>query len=95
MYTDKTIVCKECRQEFTFTASEQERYEAKGFNEPKRCLSCRMARKNAEGSEGSGENSERVSHPAVCAECGKDFLLPFVPRGTRPVYCFDCLRKKD
>ena len=31
MYTDKTLVCKECGQEFTFTASEQEFYAEKGF----------------------------------------------------------------
>ncbi|MEA4938974.1 MAG: zinc-ribbon domain containing protein, partial [Christensenella sp.] len=24
MYSDKTIVCKDCGQEFTFTANEQE-----------------------------------------------------------------------
>lgn len=38
MYNDKTLVCKDCGQEFTFTAGEQEFYAEKGFtNEPQRC----------------------------------------------------------
>ena len=38
MYEDKTLVCKECGNEFVFTAGEQEFYAEKGFvNEPQRC----------------------------------------------------------
>lgn len=38
MYTDKTLVCKDCGNEFVFTAGEQEFYAEKGFqNEPTRC----------------------------------------------------------
>ena len=46
MYEDKTLKCKECGQEFVFTAGEQEFYAEKGFqNEPTRCKECRNARK--------------------------------------------------
>ena len=31
MYEDKTLVCKDCGQEFVFTAGEQEFYAEKGF----------------------------------------------------------------
>ena len=31
MYTDKTLVCKDCGNEFVFTAGEQEFYAEKGF----------------------------------------------------------------
>ena len=42
MYEDKTLVCKECGNEFVFTAGEQEFYAEKGFvNEPQRCKACR------------------------------------------------------
>ena len=42
MYEDKTLVCKECGQEFVFTAGEQEFYAERGFqNEPQRCKACR------------------------------------------------------
>ena len=45
MYEDKTLICKECGQEFIFTAGEQEFYAEKGFvNEPQRCKPCRDAR---------------------------------------------------
>ena len=44
--TDKTIVCKDCGNEFEFSVGEQEFYKEKGFdNEPKRCLACRRAKK--------------------------------------------------
>ena len=50
MYEDKTLVCKECGEEFVFTAGEQEFYAEKGFvNEPQRCKSCRDARKMLPG----------------------------------------------
>ena len=48
MYEDKTLVCKECGNEFVFTAGEQEFYAERGFqNEPQRYKACRDARKNA------------------------------------------------
>lgn len=43
---DKTIVCKDCGEEFVFTEGEQEFYKEKGFeNDPVRCAKCRKARK--------------------------------------------------
>ena len=60
MYEDKTLVCKECGEEFVFTAGEQEFYAEKGFqNEPQRCKACRDARKNAAGS--TGEYAEELA----------------------------------
>ncbi len=89
MFNDKTIVCKDCGQEFTFTASEQEFYAEKGFeNEPQRCKSCRDARKG--NNRGRGE---RQMYDAVCSECGKPCQVPFEPRNDRPIYCSDCFRK--
>ena len=44
MYEDKTLICKECGNEFVFTAGEQEFYASKGFvNEPQRCKAYRYA----------------------------------------------------
>ena len=63
MYSDKTIVCKDCGQEFTFTANEQEFFAEKGFtNEPQRCKPCRDARKGASNNRQGGER--RFQHPA-------------------------------
>jgi len=89
MFSDKIIVCKDCGQNFTFTASEQEFFAEKGFtNEPQRCKDCRVARKqNSRGSE------QRVMHDAICANCGRPCQVPFEPRSDRPVYCSDCFRR--
>ena len=53
-YQDKTLQCRDCGQDFVFTAGEQEYYAQKGFtNEPRRCPSCRQARKAQQGGGGS------------------------------------------
>ncbi|MBI4181993.1 MAG: hypothetical protein HY520_03435 [Candidatus Aenigmarchaeota archaeon] len=30
----------------------------------------------------------------LCERCGKPTVLPFIPRGTAPILCKGCLRKK-
>ena len=46
MFEDKTIVCKDCGEEFLFTAGEQGFYLEKGLlNEPQRCAPCREKRR--------------------------------------------------
>jgi len=85
---DKSLQCSDCGATFTFSAEEQEFFQSKGYtNEPKRCPSCREARKQER------YGSPRQMFPAVCAECGKDTQVPFEPRGDKPVYCSDCYRK--
>lgn len=37
-----------------------------------------------------GNRDIRTMHSAVCASCGADTRVPFIPRGDRPVYCKDC-----
>ena len=45
-FQDKTLVCRDCGKEFVFSASEQEFYQKKGFeNEPVRCPDCRALKK--------------------------------------------------
>jgi len=36
-----TMVCIQCEKEFEFNVSEQEKYEDRGYDMPKRCPSCR------------------------------------------------------
>ncbi len=43
---DKEIICKDCRNPFTFTEGEQTFYVEKGLHEPRRCKECRSAKKN-------------------------------------------------
>ena len=108
-FTDKTLTCRDCGNEFTFTAGEQEFYAQKGFtNEPTRCQSCRQANKANRGGGrdsygsrgggggygGGGARSDREMHTATCSSCGKDAQVPFVPRGDKPIYCTDCFRNQ-
>ena len=88
--SDKTLTCVECGVEFTFTSGEQEFFASKGYmNEPKRCPQCRDARRSQQRGGGFGQPA-REMHPAVCAQCGAQTMVPFRPRGDRPVYCSDC-----
>ncbi len=88
MYEDKTLICKDCGNEFVFTAGEQEFYAEKGFvNEPQRCKSCRDARKNS-------NRPAREMFTATCAECGCETQVPFKPTEGRPVYCKECFTNR-
>ena len=102
MYTDKTITCSDCSQQFVFTASEQEFYAGRGFTEPRRCPSCRASRKAARGDSGGGgsygggggggyeSRGPREMFTATCSSCGRDAQVPFRPTSGKPVYCADC-----
>lgn len=100
MSSDKTLVCKDCNQEFVFTASEQDFYAEKGFtNEPGRCPSCRQARKSNERghgrSGGGGFKGEKTLYNAVCSRCGAQTQVPFQPKPDREVLCRDCFRPRN
>ncbi|MBI4318704.1 MAG: zinc-ribbon domain containing protein [Chloroflexi bacterium] len=99
-FTDKSLSCRDCGVEFVFTAGEQEFFAARGFeNEPSRCPACRASRRSSRpsGSYSSDRSyssrSYREMHPAVCAECGVETQVPFVPRNDKPVYCSPCFDK--
>jgi CxxC-x17-CxxC domain-containing protein len=61
VYTDKTLTCADCGQQFVFTASEQDFYAQRGFSEPRRCASCRASRKAARGNGGGGYGASSSS----------------------------------
>ncbi|HBF38728.1 MAG TPA: zinc-binding protein [Firmicutes bacterium] len=101
MFQDKTLTCKDCGNDFTFTVSEQEFFADKGFaNEPGRCPQCRAARKEQNsGRRDSGRssyqgNTERQMYPAVCHTCGANTMVPFQPSGDKPVYCRNCYKPR-
>jgi CxxC-x17-CxxC domain-containing protein len=108
-YTDKALTCVDCNQQFSFTASDQQFYADRQFSEPRRCPSCRAAKKAARGeSTGSysaggggyggsagGYGREREMFSATCDGCGREARVPFRPSGAKPVYCSDwfCTRR--
>jgi CxxC-x17-CxxC domain-containing protein len=88
--SDKTLVCRDCGQEFIFTTGEQEFYTSRGFQEPMRCPGCRSARRR-ERVAGYGQSDS--SYSVVCSACGKEATVPFEPKKGRPVYCRECYLK--
>lgn len=87
VFVDETLICKECGEEFVFTAGEQEFYEEKGFqNKPQRCKKCRDARKAA-------SRPAREMFTITCSRCGEEDEVSFKPTGDRPVYCRKCFNE--
>jgi len=102
MYTDEQLTCTDCGAPFTFSASEQEFFAAKGFNnKPSRCPDCRAARKaqrgggSYSGGRTGGGGGQREMFQATCSTCGKVAEVPFKPRGDKPVYCRDCFSSRQ
>jgi CxxC-x17-CxxC domain-containing protein len=46
------------------------------------------------GRSGGYSSGPREMHTAICASCGKEAQVPFVPRGDKPVYCSDCFQQQ-
>jgi len=87
MFQDRILHCKECGNEFPFTADEQKFYAERGFqNEPQRCNPCRNSRKVA-------VKRARKYFIASCTDCNEDAKIPFEPKPGRPAYCVDCYFK--
>lgn len=94
-YTDRSLTCVQCGAEFNFSADDQAFHASRGYQDPKRCPTCRAERRstmNGGGGSYGGYNDRprREMHSAVCSRCGKEALVPFIPREDRPVYCSDC-----
>ena len=110
MNVDKTLTCSDCNQSFSFTASEQDFYTERGFTEPRRCPSCRAARKAQRGDSGGGSYSSggcyssgggygaprgpREMFSATCSACGQETEVPFRPTSGKPVYCSACFAQR-
>lgn len=100
MSTDTEISCVACGTQFPFTAEEQEFYDSKGFNPPKKCKPCRDAAKAARGGGGGryndrggyGQRPQRQLYDAICASCNVTTQVPFRPSGEKPVYCRECFQ---
>jgi CxxC-x17-CxxC domain-containing protein len=89
VYQDRSLTCRDCGEEFSFSAGEQAFFSSKGLtNDPQRCSSCRAIAKRARSTDGP-----REFHAAICGACGGQAVVPFAPRNDRPVYCSSCFDK--
>jgi CxxC-x17-CxxC domain-containing protein len=92
-FQDKTLTCRDCNQQFVFTAGEQDFYASRGLtNEPGRCPDCRAIRRGQGGGGGGGRTREMFD--VICSNCGKQTQVPFQPTSGRPVYCSDCFSQQ-
>lgn len=88
-YQDRILTCRDCGQDFIFSAGEQEFYASRNLtNAPGRCPGCRAARRNSQSFAPRSRNMEH--YETTCASCGRLTSVPFIPREDRPVYCSDC-----
>lgn len=101
MLAERYVECAACGQDFVFTVEEQEFFQSKGFQDPKKCKPCRAAAKASRGGGGGygggggggyGGRPQRQLFDAVCAGCGIQTQVPFQPNGTKPVYCRECFQ---
>jgi len=46
------------------------------------------------GDQRSARTAPRERHTDICASCGKETQVPFVPRGDRPVSCAECCQQQ-
>ncbi len=47
-----------------------------------------------QGSRDGSSRNDATMHKAVCSDCNKACEVPFMPSGSKPVYCSDCFGKK-
>jgi len=84
-FSDQKLVCQDCGKEFVFSASDQEFFEKKGFQPPKRCPDCRKAKKQSRETKREWE--------IVCSKCGEKGTVPFQPRNPEGLLCEKCFRE--
>lgn len=87
MFEDKTLKCKECGQDFIWTAGEQDFFAQKGFkNKPTRCKDCRKVNR---------QKVETEYFKITCSNCqqvGEALFKPSDP--TAEIFCKKCFEEK-
>ncbi len=91
-YQDKTLACRDCGNQFTFTEGEQEFYASRGLmNSPSRCPDCRAANKRARGSSGgSGYSSGGSGYSSGGYSSGGSGGSGYSSGGSREMFDVTC-----
>jgi len=104
---EQEIICSVCGTGFPFTEEEQEFYQSKGFQPPRKCKPCRSAAKQSRGGGGGGrggyggggrggyDRPPRQMYDTYCSACGVQTQVPFQPNGSKPVYCRECFQQNS
>lgn len=56
-YEERTLNCVQCGNDFPFTSDDQEFHAGRGYQDPKRCPTCRAERRNSQGGGGGFRSS--------------------------------------
>ena len=99
---DKTLVCRDCGREFTFTEGEQEFFSSRGYSEPQRCPDCRAAKKAARGGGGgydsygsSSGGGGGYSSGGYSSGGGGGYGRERAPRQMTQVTCSNCGKETE
>ncbi len=86
-FQDKTLKCKECGKDFTWTAGEQEFFSSKGFkNKPTRCKDCRKMNR---------QRVEAEYFKITCSGCGQVGEAQFTPSDSNAeIFCKNCFEER-
>ncbi|MBI4948473.1 zinc-ribbon domain-containing protein [Candidatus Berkelbacteria bacterium] len=86
-FQDKTLICKECGNEFVWTAGEQEFFAQKGFrNKPTRCKDCRKVNR---------QKVEAEYFKITCSGCGQIGEAQFQPSDKEAkIFCKNCFETR-
>lgn len=80
-FTNEPTRCPSCRQQRKTSGSGRSYGERNGYG-----------RYDGYSTGRGGYSGERQMHSTTCASCGREALVPFIPRGDKPVYCSDCFQ---
>ena len=104
----RVLSCVDCGAQFEFTMDEQAQFAERGFSAPKRCKTCRQAkrRRQSDKKDAPARPEQRrpdappaqrraaVMRATQCTACGAPTEVPFEPDGMRPIYCLPCLKQR-
>lgn len=90
---DRTMTCRDCDQEFVFTAGEQAFYQERGFSEPQRCPGCRQARKAQRNAGGDSYSSGGYGGGSSYSGGGGGYSSG--PRQMYPAVCSACGKETE
>jgi len=95
---DKTLVCRDCGSNFTFTEGEQTFYSSRGYTEPQRCPDCRAAKKAARGNDSYSSSSSGYSDSGSSGGGyggGGGYGRERAPRQMTQVTCSNCGKETE
>ena len=84
------LTCRDCTEEFIFSAGEQTFYATQGSDRTTRNAAPAVEPPPSAPARPTGRAS---STPRSAGACGGQAIVPFAPRNDRPVYCSSCFDK--